>query len=85
MVLGLPLDTAPECHTYTASAPFATCSLPITGTMPKLLGTLHPLNPSSQVGTQQTAVRGFVSQSADGSQPLVDSSRARHRASSCIR
>src|SRR5664279_2398855 len=40
---------------------------PAARAMPELLGTLHALNPGSQVSTQQSAVRGFVGQPADGS------------------
>src|SRR5664279_4449652 len=40
--------------------------------MSELPGTSHTLNPGSQISTQQSAVRRFMREPPDGSQPLID-------------
>src|SRR5208283_5846190 len=40
--------------------------------MSELPGTFHTLNPGSQITAQQSAVRRFMREPPDGSQPLID-------------
>ena len=48
------------------------CAQPITCTKPELLDSFHAANPSSQLGTQQASVGGFVSQPPSRSELMVD-------------
>jgi hypothetical protein len=48
------------------------CAQPITGTESELLDSLDAANPSSQLGTQQASIGGFVSQTTHGCKLLVD-------------
>jgi hypothetical protein len=48
------------------------CAQPIAGAKPKLLNTFHPADPSSQFRAQQAGIGGFVRQSSNSRQLLVD-------------
>ena len=47
-------------------------SKPIANWYSQSLGTLHPSNPSSQIGAQETGIRGFVCQPPDCGEPQVN-------------
>ena len=48
------------------------CAQPITGPESELLDSFHSADARSQLGTQQTRVGGFVSQTANGCELLID-------------
>jgi hypothetical protein len=48
------------------------CAQPIARPEPELLDSLDPADSGGQLGTQQTGVGGFVSQTANGCELLVD-------------